>query len=42
MVSQYGYLMLPGAISYLEIYLCIDFTGEVIVQCYVSVVKILL
>ena len=42
MVSKYGYLMLPGAFPDIESYPDIDFTDEVIVQCYVPVVKILL
>ena len=42
MVSKFGYLMLPGAFPDIESYPYIDFTHEVIVQCYVPVVKILL
>ena len=41
MVSKYGHLMLPGAFSD-KVILDIDFTDEVVVQCGVPVVKILL
>ena len=42
MVSKYGYLMLSGKFRDIGTYPDIDFTHEVIVQCYVPVVKIFL
>ena len=43
MLSKYWYLMLPGAFPNIEKDTPdIDFTDEVIVQCYVPVAKILL
>ena len=41
MLSEYGYLMLPGAFSD-KATPDIDIIDESIVQCYVPVVKILL
>ena len=39
MVSKYGYLMLPRAFPDKVIIPDFDFTDEVLVQCYITVVK---
>ena len=41
MVSKYGYLMLPGALPG-KVIPDIDFKDEVVVQCVVPVVQILI
>ena len=41
MVSKYGYLMLPGALPG-KVIPDIDFKDEVVVQCVVPVVQILM
>ena len=41
MVSKYGYLMLPGALP-AKVIPDIDFKDEIVVQCVVPFVKILM
>ena len=42
MLSKYGHLMLPSGVFPDKVTTDIDFIGEIVVQCDVPVVKILL